>query len=164
MYGQLWNNITTIRGDGLLEHNGEAQFSGAVVLTPRVSRDMMQVHGTTTLAVKGDALTAEDLTLVAMEIPGALTDTTAAIGQEARVMIYAGRPIRQTDLGPGAVIERNQIIPLSYAAGGLSILTEGRALARGGVGDVIEVMNLSSRIKVSGQIGPDGVVRVGPPS
>jgi flagella basal body P-ring formation protein FlgA len=110
------------------------------------------------------ALTAEDLTLVAMEIPGALTDTTAAIGQEARVMIYAGRPIRQTDLGPGAVIERNQIIPLSYAAGGLSILTEGRALARGGVGDVIEVMNLSSRIKVSGQIGPDGVVRVGPPS
>lgn len=110
------------------------------------------------------ALTAEDLTLVAMEIPGALTDTTAAIGQEARVMIYAGRPIRQTDLGPGAVLERNQIIPLSYAAGGLSILTEGRALARGGVGDVIEVMNLSSRIKVSGQIGPDGVVRVGPPS
>lgn len=110
------------------------------------------------------ALTAEDLTLVAMEIPGALTDTAAAIGQEARVAIYAGRPIRQADLGPSAIIARNQIIALAYTAGGLTILTEGRALARGGVGDVIEVMNLSSRNKVLGQIGPDGVVRVGPPS
>ena len=109
-------------------------------------------------------VTAEDLTLVAMEIPGALTDTAAAIGQEARVAIYAGRPIRQKDLGPGTVIDRNQIIPLFYAVGGLTIQTEGRALARGGVGDVIEIMNLSSRKKVLGQIGPDGVVRVGPPS
>lgn len=106
-------------------------------------------------------LTAEDLVLVAMDIPGALTDSAAAIGQEARVAIYAGRPIRQADLGPSTVVDRNQIVPLAYTAGGLTILTEGRALARGGVGDVIEIMNLSSRNKVLGQIGPDGVVRVG---
>lgn len=109
-------------------------------------------------------LTSEDLTLVAMDIPEALTTTTAAIGQEARVAIYAGRPIRQADLGPSTIIDRNQIIALAYTAGGLTILTEGRALARGGVGDAIEVMNLSSRNKVMGLIGPDGVVRVGPPS
>ena len=60
--------------------------------------------------------------------------------------------------------KRDRIIPLAYAAAGLTLLTEGRALARGGVGDVIEVMNLSSRNKVLGVIGPDGVVRVGPPS
>jgi len=46
----------------------------------------------------------------------------------------------------------------------LLILTEGRALTRGGVGEMIEVMNLTSRTKVSGQIGTDGVVYVGPPS
>jgi flagellar basal body P-ring formation protein FlgA len=109
-------------------------------------------------------LTDDDMTLVAMEIPGALTDPEAVIGQEARVAIYAGRPIRAQDLGPSAVVERNQIIALAYSANGLSIMTEGRALARGGVGDVIEIMNLSSRNKVFGQIGPDGVVRVGPPS
>lgn len=107
-------------------------------------------------------LTAEDLTLVAMDIPSALTDPATAVGQEARVTIYAGRPILQADLGPSAIIERNQIIPLAYTAGGLNILTEGRALARGGVGDVIEVMNLSSRNKVTGLIGPDGMVRVSP--
>lgn len=107
-------------------------------------------------------LSAEDMTLVAMDIPQALADTTAAIGQETRVAIYAGKPILLQQIGPSAIIERNQIVPLSYSAGGLSILTEGRALARGGVGETIEVMNLTSRTKVAGLIGPDGVLRVGP--
>ena len=110
------------------------------------------------------ALTAEDVTPVAMDIPGALTDPAAAIGQETRKVIYAGKPVLAADLGPSAIVERNQIIPLAYNAGGLSILTEGRALSRGGVGDVIDVMNLASRSKVTGQIGPDGIVRVGPAS
>lgn len=109
-------------------------------------------------------LTADDITSVAMDIPGALTDPSAAIGQEARVAIYAGKPIKPEDLGPSAIIERNQTIPLAYIVGGLSIMTAGRALSRGGVGDVIDVMNLSSHAKVTGQIGADGVVRVGPSS
>lgn len=109
-------------------------------------------------------LTADDMTLVAMEIPNALTDPISAIGLETRVAIYAGKPIHAQDLGPSAVVERNQIIALAYRAGGLLILTEGRALTRGGVGERIDVMNLTSRTKVMGRIGPDGVVQVGPPS
>jgi hypothetical protein len=72
------------------------------------------------------------------------------------------RPVRAADLGPPAVVERNQIVGLAYRSGGLAILTEGRALARGGVGDVIRVMNLASRATVTGTIGPDGLVAVGP--
>lgn len=105
-------------------------------------------------------LTADDFTLVAAEIPEALTDATLALGQEARVVIYPGRPIRAADLGPLAIVERNQIIPLAFQAGALAIMTEGRALARGAAGDVIPVMNLSSRSKVFGTVGPDGIVRV----
>jgi len=107
-------------------------------------------------------LTAEDVTLVAAQIDGALTDISAVLGQEARVTIYAGRPVRADDLGPPTMVDRNQIVPLTYRTGGLSITTEGRALARGGVGDVIRVMNLASRTTVSGLIGPDGAVVVGP--
>ena len=109
-------------------------------------------------------LTADDITAVAMDIPGAMSDAAAVIGQEARVAIYPGRPIRAGDLGQSALVERNQIIPLAYVAGGLTILTEGRALSRGGVGEVIEVMNLASRATVSAEIGADGVARVGPNS
>lgn len=109
-------------------------------------------------------LTAEDVTLVAAEIPGALAAADLAVGQEARVAIYAGRAIRAADIGPSAIVDRNQIVPLAYQSGGLVIMTEGRALGRGGAGDVISVMNLASRTKVFGQIGADGVVRVGPAS
>lgn len=107
-------------------------------------------------------ITAQDVTLVEAEIEGALTDIASAVGQEARVTIYPGRPVRAADLGPPAVVERNQIVPLAYRSGSLTILTEGRALARGGVGDVIRVMNLASRATVSGLIGPDGLIDVGP--
>lgn len=109
-------------------------------------------------------LTAEDVTLVAAEIPGALTEASLAIGQEARVAIYPGRAVRAEDIGPSAIVDRNQIVPLAYQSGVLMIMTEGRALDRGGAGDVISVMNLASRTKVFGQIGADGVVRVGPAS
>ena len=107
-------------------------------------------------------LAPEDFAMVAAEIPGALTDPAAAVGQEARVTLYAGRPIRAADLGSAALVERNQVVALVYQMGGVSILTEGRALARGGAGDVIKVMNLTSRATVSGVIGPDGAVSVGP--
>jgi flagellar basal body P-ring formation protein FlgA len=109
-------------------------------------------------------LTAEDITVVAMDIPNAIAETATAIGQETKVAIYAGKAITADQLGPSAVIERNQIIQLAYSVGGLFILTEGRALDRGGIGETIQVMNLSSRTKVAGQIGPDGVVHVGPSS
>ncbi len=107
-------------------------------------------------------LVAEDFTLVDAEIPGALTDPDLAIGQEARVTIYAGRPISADDLGAAALVERNQTVSLVFRSSGLSILTEGRALSRGGAGDVIKVMNLSSHTTVTGTIETDGSVSVSP--
>lgn len=109
-----------------------------------------------------EVVTTEDVALVAADLPDALTDPAAAIGQEARVAIYPGRAVRAADLGTAAVVERNQIVALIYRAGGLTILAEGRALDRGGPGDVVEVLNLSSRTKLTGRIAPDGSVVVGP--
>jgi flagellar basal body P-ring formation protein FlgA len=109
-----------------------------------------------------DVLTVEDVNAVEADIPGAISDATLVIGQEARVTIYAGRPIRAADFGPSAMIDRNQIVTLIYMAGGLQIATEGRALGRGGAGDVIRVMNLASRSTVSGFVTETGAVRVGP--
>jgi flagellar basal body P-ring formation protein FlgA len=106
-------------------------------------------------------LRAEDVTLVAAEIPGALADPQAAIGMEARTTIYPGRPVRAGDLGPPALVDRNQIVPLAYVAEGLTIFTEGRALERGGKGDLIRIMNIGSRSTVTGRVGADGIVRVG---
>ncbi|MBC7739447.1 MAG: flagellar basal body P-ring formation protein FlgA [Candidatus Saccharibacteria bacterium] len=105
-------------------------------------------------------LTAEDFTTVDADIPGALSDPAAVIGLEAKVTIYAGRPLTANAVGAAALVERNQTVSLVYNAGGLSILTEGRALSRGGAGDVIKVMNLSSRTTVNGTVRTDGTVSV----
>lgn len=105
-------------------------------------------------------LTAEDLALIPETVPGALGDPAQAIGQEARVILYAGRAIRPGDIGPPAIVERNQIVALAFQRGALSILTEGRALDRGGAGDTIRVMNLASRSTLNGTIRADGTVHV----
>ncbi|WP_295078083.1 flagellar basal body P-ring formation chaperone FlgA [Tabrizicola sp.] len=103
----------------------------------------------------------EDLVLVSAALPGALSDPGQAVGLEARVAIYAGKPIRAGDLGPPTLVERNQLVTLVFLSGGLAISTEGRALARGAEGEEIRVMNLGSRNTVMGRIGPDGAVYVG---
>ena len=103
----------------------------------------------------------EDLTLVSAELPGALSDPGQAVGLEARVSIYAGKPVRPGDLGPPTLVERTQLVTLVYLSGGLAISAEGRALARGSEGDEVRVMNLGSRNTVSGRVGPDGSVYVG---
>ena len=107
-------------------------------------------------------VTAADLNAVDAVIDGAVTDAALVIGQEARVTIYAGRAVRASDVGPPALVDRNQIVQLIYVAGGLQIVTEGRALGRGGTGDVIRAMNLVSRTTVSGIVTQTGALRVGP--
>lgn len=92
--------------------------------------------------------------------PGALSDPAKVIGMEARTTIYAGRAITPGDLRNAAIVERNDIVVLSYQHGPLMISTEGRALDRGAVGDRIRVMNLSSRMIISGHVTPDAAVAV----
>ncbi|MCC7320132.1 MAG: flagellar basal body P-ring formation protein FlgA [Rubellimicrobium sp.] len=105
-------------------------------------------------------ITDSDLILRDLDVPGAIADPADAVGMEARVALYANRPIRPGDIGLPAIIERNQIVTLVFARGSLLITTEGRALDRAGPGDVIRVMNLASRTTVGALIGADGSAHV----
>ncbi len=102
-----------------------------------------------------------DLAVVDAEVPGALTDPAEALGLEARAVLYEGRPIRPADVGPAATVERNGLVALVFQLDGLTITAEGRALGRGGPGDILRVMNLASRATVSGVVAADGRVFVG---
>ncbi len=102
----------------------------------------------------------DDLTLRDMTVPGAVVDPGLIIGMEARVALYAGRPILQADVSFPAVIDRNQVVPLIFQQGTLYISTEGRALDRAGPGDLIRVMNMTSRTTVTARIGADGAAYV----
>ena len=102
----------------------------------------------------------DDLLLQAVDVPGGTDDALLLIGMEARTSLYAGRPVRPADVGAPALVDRNQIVPLIYDVGGLRIATEGRALGRAGAGEILRVMNLSSRATVSARVSEDGAAYV----
>lgn len=101
-----------------------------------------------------------DLTLKTADSVGALDDPNALIGQEARVALYPGRPIRPGDVGPPAIVGRNDLVTLVYRRDGLRIATDGRSLGRGAAGDAVRAMNMASRITVTGRIQADGSIEV----
>jgi len=94
--------------------------------------------------------------------PGAAVQPEEVVGLEARVTLYAGRPIPLSALGPPALVDRNQVVTLVFQRGGLEIRAEGRALGRGGEGDTIRIMNLGSRNTVTGWVTQTGEVHVAP--
>ena len=107
-----------------------------------------------------EIISATDLDMKATNASGAITNPQDLIGQEARVALYPGRPIRDGDVGPPAIVDRNDLVVLVFDRRPLSITAEGRALGRGAVGDRIRVMNLSSRTTVTGHVRPDGQIEV----
>ena len=107
-----------------------------------------------------EVISLEDIVVKSAEVAGALAHPDEAVGMEARVALYPGRPLRPGDVGPPALIGRNDIVPLIFARGGLEIVTEGRALDRAAAGDAIRVMNISSRATVTGIVRSDGSIEV----
>jgi len=107
-----------------------------------------------------EIINPEDLVREPGDISGTISDPKLVIGQEARVVLYVGRPIRPGDVGPPAVVARNDLVTLVFSRGPLRISTEGRALGRGSVGESIRAMNLTSRVTVSGTIQANGSIEV----
>ncbi len=103
-----------------------------------------------------------DVAVVEGSTPGALSDIEDAIGMEARINLYPGRPIRPGDLRAAAIVERNEIVSLRYNYGGLLVMTEGRALDRASEGEALRVINLASRQTVTATATSPGLVTVGP--
>lgn len=129
-----------------------------VVVSPALADSL-----TTTRAIRpATVLAPSDLAVMATVVPGTLTSPADVVGQEARITLYPGRPIRPGDVGPPALVDRNQLVQLLYRTDTLTIRTEGRALDRGAAGDRVRVMNLSSRSTVSGVVSETGLVVVSP--
>lgn len=107
-----------------------------------------------------EVITADAVTIDPSQSAGEVSTLDEVVGQEARIALYPGRPIRVSDVQPPAIVDRNDHVTLVFTTGLLSITAEGRALGRGAAGEVIRAMNLSSRTTVSGQIRSDGKIEV----
>ncbi len=106
-------------------------------------------------------ITADMVALAEDDAPGAYASLKDVIGMEARVNIYPGRPVMRDALGAPAILERNQNVVMRFTRGALTIVSEGRVLARAGVGERVRVMNMDSKAVIFGRVGADGVIEVG---
>ncbi len=113
-------------------------------------------------AIRAQTIIApSDLIVGDVTVPGTIDAIEAAVGLEARVTLYPGRAILPSQLGPPAIVERNQVVRMIFHSGSLAITADGRALDRAGIGDEIRVMNLSSKQVVTGLVTEHGTVEVG---
>ncbi|MGJ8626842.1 MAG: flagellar basal body P-ring formation chaperone FlgA [Sulfitobacter sp.] len=114
-----------------------------------------------TRTIRANAIITEtDVTLAQSTNAQGYARVLDVVGQEARTVLYPGRPILFDDVGPPAIVMRNQLVQVQFFGNGLSIVTEGRALERGAVGDNVRIMNLSSRATLFGQVQQDGTIHV----
>lgn len=107
-------------------------------------------------------LTLRDLSVVDGTAAGTASDPMEVLGLETRLAVYAGTPLRLDLLRQPATVRRNQLLGLVYQSGSLVIRADGRALERGAPGDVIKVMNQSSKSVLRARILDSGEALVTP--
>lgn len=106
----------------------------------------------------GTILEAGDMTAGNEEAQSLINDF---VGLEVRKTIYPGRSVTVASLGAPTLIKRNDVVIMTFVSGALNLRTEGRALAAGGMGEGIEVMNLDTRLTVRAVVTGRLQVRVG---
>ena len=108
----------------------------------------------------GDVIVAADLVPGDVRYPGTISAKVDAVGFEARVTLFPGRPLTPQDLGPPRLVRRNELVTLVYQSASIDIRTEGRSLSDGVAGDIVQVMNIESRTRLTGVVSPTGQIIV----
>jgi flagella basal body P-ring formation protein FlgA len=93
---------------------------------------------------------------------GGVADPSRVIGQKARSFIPMGAVLRMEDIEPVALVSRGELVDLFAQTGAVEIRTSARAMAGGGLGDVIRVRDLNhKRHEFDAVIVGPGRVRIG---
>jgi flagella basal body P-ring formation protein FlgA len=88
-------------------------------------------------------------------------DLADIVGKEAKRALRAGEPLRLSDLKHPTLVAKGATVTMVFDAPGVSLTAMGRALAEGGEGDSIPVLNPTSYRQVVAVVTGPGTVRVG---
>jgi flagella basal body P-ring formation protein FlgA len=93
---------------------------------------------------------------------GAPADADAAIGLAAKRPLRAGAAVTARDLGAAQVIKAGETIIVTFASDGVSLSLEGKAMGPAGVGETLNVQNISSKKIIQAVATGPGQAVVGP--
>jgi len=89
-----------------------------------------------------------------------ITDRDRIVGLAARDNIQPGRPLRSTDLTRPQIVQRNEIVTLTYEMPGIMLTVRGKASEGGAQGDVISVLNEQTKRVLQGVVVAPGHVAI----
>ena len=118
--------------------------------------------------VAGEPVTATSLT--STEVPAArmsasmITSADAIVGQVARRNMRANMPLFGFDFAKPVVVKKGDLVTMSVDIPGIQLSAQGQAMANAGKGDVISIMNTSSRRMVEARITGAGTAVISPAS
>ena len=112
----------------------------------------------------GEIVQASDLqwSREAVATADAPRDAETVIGLAARLPLREGSAVSAHELIAAKVIRRDQMISVDYAADGVSLSLSARAMSDAAVGDMVQVMNLSSKKVIQAVATGPGHAAVGP--
>jgi flagellar basal body P-ring formation protein FlgA len=113
-------------------------------------------------AVVGESdLTTKSIAVMRVS-DGILRNASEVTGKEAKRALRAGEFLRNSDLKRPALVAKGANVTMIFESPGIHLTAVGRALAEGGEGDSIAVLNPTSYRQVGAVVTGPGTVRVGP--
>ncbi len=84
------------------------------------------------------------------------------VGQAARRPLRAGTAVSLADLSAPKVIKKDEMVQVAYAAGGIKLVLQGKALTGAAVGEVVDILNPVSKKTIQAVATGPGEAVVGP--
>ena len=176
--GLAWDNPTGQRrilvdSLGGVRQASEAQPAIPALARPRSrpttaavspSRRSAQALSYTRNINAGELLAASDLAWSDEAVaPGdAPSDADAVIGKAAKRPLRAGSAVGLHDLGSPKVIKRDELVQVAFEDDGINLVLQAKALNEAGVGDVLTLVNVSSKKVLEAVCTAPGKAVVGP--
>ena len=114
----------------------------------------------------GDIIRASDLKTRKVRATAldrnALTEHAHIVGKSARRSLHPDRPIRGGDVREPMLVQRGNLVTMTYQTASMVITAQGKAREHGAKGDTVRVLNTNSGKIVEATVTGFGKVAVGP--
>ena len=111
-----------------------------------------------------EVIRATDLTWVKMRSGAMLANHATlledVLGRTPKRPLLGGQPIRQADVGPFTLVQRNESVTMTIRTTSMTLTVQGKALDDGVEGQTIRVQNPKSNRTVEGRVTAPGEVTV----
>jgi flagella basal body P-ring formation protein FlgA len=162
-----WKPSSSYRYLGSGVFRGTIRIEGKVQKTV-ICRVLIETQGLLVVAVRdiprGKLIFEKDVsvhqTSLSRNTGGAVWDLNSVVGMSAKKFIPSGSSICLEDLESPVIIKRNQLVPVEYAQGCISISAKVKALSDARIGEHVRCMYLDSEQTFDAIVQPDGTVKV----